>query len=431
MPITMTELDSVRDTIAKVGAHWVADETPISKLTPEARSGLLLRSPLTRKEVPKTAFAAPRPLLSAVFDWRDAGGKNYVTPVKSQVGPTCVAFANTAALESCILREGCELGTDDIDLSERFLVACNPGDPEFLQSTGLPPEDCYTFAAASGPTAGWQDQTFKVINHDYYQHIAIEDFKALVAHAGPLVTGMNVPDDFFSYKSGVYTATSKSIQGFHEVLAIGYDDNNKCFICKNSWGTGWGEDGFFRISYTHFADKFVEFGVLTDAYSGVVPPRRRMMSVPIALMTMDNHVLTIVNGGGLGGPNSGPGAVAIHTDAVEAGPWETFRLEWVDSTYFALKTVNGNYVTAVNGGGVGGANDASSPVHSDATWVGPWEQLTLNYNSVTGTATIQVPNGRYLTAVNGGGYGGPNKVPIHTDARAIGPWEKFRAMIAH
>ena len=106
-------------------------------------------------------------------------------------------------------------------------------------------------------------------------------------------------------------------------------------------------------------------------------------------------------------------------------------LDWVDSTHFTLRTANGHYVTAVNGGGVGGPNDASSPVHTDASWVGPWEELTLNYDSTTKQAMIQTPNGCYLTAVNGGGFGGPNNVPIHTDATAVGPWEKFTAEIIH
>jgi hypothetical protein len=30
---------------------------------------------------------------------------------------------------------------------------------------------------------------------------------------------------------------------------VGYDDDHGCWICKNSWGTGWGEGGFFRIAY--------------------------------------------------------------------------------------------------------------------------------------------------------------------------------------
>jgi C1A family cysteine protease len=37
--------------------------------------------------------------------------------------------------------------------------------------------------------------------------------------------------------------------GGHCVEIIGYDDNLGCWICKNSWGTGWGEAGYFRIAY--------------------------------------------------------------------------------------------------------------------------------------------------------------------------------------
>ena len=37
--------------------------------------------------------------------------------------------------------------------------------------------------------------------------------------------------------------------GGHCVCIIGYDDAQKCWIAKNSWGKGWGEQGFFRIGY--------------------------------------------------------------------------------------------------------------------------------------------------------------------------------------
>ena len=167
----------------------------------------------------------------------------------------------------------------------------------------------------------------------------------------------------------------------------------------------------------------------STACSQQSPLTSSTVTIPIAIKTIDGHSITVVNGGGLGGPNTGPNSVAIHTDAVKAGPWETFKVEWVDAAHFALKTVNGNYITAVKGGGIGGPNDATSPVHTDASWVGAWEKLTLNYNSSDKTATIQTPNGRYLTAVNGGGFGGLNNVPVHTDAKQLGPWETFSFVI--
>jgi hypothetical protein len=134
----------------------------------------------------------------------------------------------------------------------------------------------------------------------------------------------------------------------------------------------------------------------------------------------------VVNNGGLGGPNDA--SSIIHTDATEIGPWEKFTLVPLDTTNkrFALKTMTGNYLTAVNGGGLGGPNDASSIIHTDATEVGPWESLVL-IEQPDGTYAIRTTSGYYLTAVNGGGLGGPNDASsiIHTDATQVGPWETF------
>ncbi len=146
-----------------------------------------------------------------------------------------------------------------------------------------------------------------------------------------------------------------------------------------------------------------------------------------AIQTANGNYLTAVNGGGLGGPNTGAAAVPVHTDASVAGSWETFTIIWLNSSFtqFALKTLSGNYVTAVNGGGVGGPNSSAAPIHTDAKAVGPWETLRVNLLP-NNQATISLPDGRFLTAVGGGGMGGPNTSPIHTDAVKQGAWEVFK-----
>lgn len=37
--------------------------------------------------------------------------------------------------------------------------------------------------------------------------------------------------------------------GGHAVLAVGYDDSKECLIVRNSWGTNWGEKGYFYLPY--------------------------------------------------------------------------------------------------------------------------------------------------------------------------------------
>ncbi|OQR95823.1 cysteine protease family C01A [Thraustotheca clavata] len=54
-------------------------------------------------------------------------------------------------------------------------------------------------------------------------------------------------DAFKYYKSGVISSNCGTTVD-HAVIAVGYgNDNLPYFKVKNSWGTGWGENGFFRI----------------------------------------------------------------------------------------------------------------------------------------------------------------------------------------
>ena len=136
-----------------------------------------------------------------------------------------------------------------------------------------------------------------------------------------------------------------------------------------------------------------------------------------AMRTQNGHYLTAVGGGGLGGPNSGPGVAALHSDAAFPGEWETFRLEWTDRTKceFLLGTSNKTYVTAVGGGGIGGPNNGLAPFHTDARQPSGWEMFKITFREGSADAFIQTANGRFVTAVGGGGVGGPNTVPIRTD----------------
>lgn len=161
-----------------------------------------------------------------------------------------------------------------------------------------------------------------------------------------------------------------------------------------------------------------------------VPAEHRNRSVrEIAIRTPDGHWLTAADGGGYGGPDDGPDAVALHTDAQCADGWARFEWIWLDQSHrkFALRTAKGTYVTAVNGGGIGGPNGGRSPIHTDAAAMGLDGVFEVDFLE-NGIVTLRTRKDFYLTAVNGGGIGGPNSVPVHTDATSIGPWETFTAI---
>jgi hypothetical protein len=137
----------------------------------------------------------------------------------------------------------------------------------------------------------------------------------------------------------------------------------------------------------------------------------------------NRYFFTATNNGGMG---TGQG-VAIRTDTRVVGPNEKFKVILLDNTtnQFALRTSDGHYVTAVNNGGIGGPNDSTSPIHTDAVALGPWENFVFE-RQPDGSYAIRTTTGFYLSAAGGGGWGeAPNRFPVHTDASAIGPWETF------
>ena len=86
-----------------------------------------------------------------------------------------------------------------------------------------------------------------------------------------------------------------------------------------------------------------------------------------------------------------------------------------------IQTYNGRYLTAVGGGG-----RTTDVIHSDATVARSWETFRL-VDSRDGSSPvkygIKTKKGTYLTAVGGGGR---ITDTIHSDSRRIKAWEKFQ-----
>ena len=56
-------------------------------------------------------------------------------------------------------------------------------------------------------------------------------------------------DAFVNYSGGILTPT-KSTSLDHVVLVVGYNASDNTFTVRNSWGPGWGENGYFRLQAT-------------------------------------------------------------------------------------------------------------------------------------------------------------------------------------
>ncbi|CTQ86912.1 Peptidase C1A papain C-terminal domain-containing protein [Caenorhabditis elegans] len=70
----------------------------------------------------------------------------------------------------------------------------------------------------------------------------------ILAH-GPVEVGFIVYEDFYLYKTGIYTHVAGGELGGHAVKMLGWgvDNGTPYWLAANSWNTVWGEKGYFRI----------------------------------------------------------------------------------------------------------------------------------------------------------------------------------------
>lgn len=74
----------------------------------------------------------------------------------------------------------------------------------------------------------------------------------LVAN-NPIMLGFAVYESFMTFKNGVcpMPAKGEDMIGGHCVALVGYDDERKAFLVRNSWGTAWGLNGYFWMPYEY------------------------------------------------------------------------------------------------------------------------------------------------------------------------------------
>jgi len=102
------------------------------------------------------------------------------------------------------------------------------------------------------------------LNHKsiLYQRVTqkLSQMKVCLSQGYPFTFGFTVYESFESdqvAQTGVVTMPSHNerVLGGHCVMAVGYDDSQNAFICRNSWGTQWGMSGYFTMPYMYLVSR--------------------------------------------------------------------------------------------------------------------------------------------------------------------------------
>jgi len=174
-------------------------------------------------------------------------------------------------------------GKEIVNLSPQQLLSCvgkqsgcSGGHLDFawnyIRRTGLVDEDCFPYTGKMEyckvsrsdkklssvgcrlPTNVPRDHLYRV--GPAYSLNNESDIMVEIWESGPVQATMRVYRDFFTYRSGIYrhsAANRAERSGFHSVRLVGWGEERngyeltKYWIAANSWGSWWGENGFFRI----------------------------------------------------------------------------------------------------------------------------------------------------------------------------------------
>ncbi len=193
-------------------------------------------------------------------DTQDWSSNTCAHPIRNQGScGGCWAFA----VSSVVSDRCCLQGRDHGWLSPQELISCDTANSgctggdrgvgmRYVADKGLVTEECFPYAATKSDCPnkcadGKDWGTSHVCKCTNIRLCSGESGLRSCLSTGPVAVGMTVYADLLYYKSGVYKWDGKSeLKGYHAVRMVGYGPGY--WKCANTWGAGWGMDGYFMIA---------------------------------------------------------------------------------------------------------------------------------------------------------------------------------------
>lgn len=129
-----------------------------------------------------------------------------------------------------------------------------------LNKLGTSPEKDYPYIIENfrdKPTKQAYKHARKFRITSYNRIWDINDLRLALAEKSPVVCGIKVYESFESNAvstTGIVPMPKPNEQflGGHAVLAVGYNNQTKQVIMRNSWGKNWGDKGYFYLPFDVF-----------------------------------------------------------------------------------------------------------------------------------------------------------------------------------
>ncbi|PKL35605.1 MAG: hypothetical protein CVV44_18915 [Spirochaetae bacterium HGW-Spirochaetae-1] len=265
--LAQKELQRLQKTMKKGARFKIGDTSVITRAIKDITGFFDIKpySPddVWKKEPSNLPDSIKRDPSMRAFNWRDAG---MMTPVKFQEAcGSCWAFGSAGVYEAVYkIKHGTEL-----DISEQHVVdclrtpqrdcgSCGGGSDysvfQALQKESAVPEAMLPYEGKEMPCERISEKfPYKVKKFGFVNAgTNITTIKELLCKFGPLGGYVKATDLFKAYKSGVYDEhpTLKNLSDVnHVIVIVGWDDDRKAFLIKNSWSEGWGEEGYMWIEY--------------------------------------------------------------------------------------------------------------------------------------------------------------------------------------
>ena len=223
-------------------------------LEPKTKSKLLTSKPVTSKPMPTIVDLRHKKNMPRIYDQGSLGsctanalcGLIGYQDINMREGSRLFLYYNERMIENSILQDSGASLSDGILSLQKHGICSETRWPYIISKFAIkPPDICYTRALL---------HKAKKVKNIYN---TLPEMKAALNAGYPFVVGILIYESFETENvsnTGIVpmpNIETEQLLGGHAIVCVGYNNNKKVWIMRNSWGTSWGDKGYFYLPYNY------------------------------------------------------------------------------------------------------------------------------------------------------------------------------------